>query len=1317
MDRRSPHTVKSAAEFGGYQLSGLYCLLATSAGGGRPRFNTGRVRPHFRCRQLTRAGATDASAYRAYIVGAIGYDAKDILTRRSLSCPSHFSPKLDWMRFPHTITAALIGAASISLGIPCWAQYTPLPGGTTNAPPTVVGNYRSLGAGSVLNVSAGGTVGSNLRADASSVVNVMGGTVGWGLRAENGSRINISGGVVGYNFEAKQGSQINVSGGEVGAMTARTGSVVNIYGGTIGTTFIGEISSTIKVTGGLIESGFYVNRVDVRGGRFEPGIDVSFLNLFGGEFRLNGAVPASSSIHLTSSDILTGTLENGTPFLFSPLGGDDIDFISLNTVAVPVYSLSPLAINTPSSLGGLRAGQTATIGAGGSLGRSITVVDATLNLTGGTIDRGLKATNSVVNVSAGEMAGLIGSGKYAEAHFFDTEVNVSGGLIGESVELYGDSTFNLSGGQVGDWLRARAGSVINVSAGTIGNGLIAESGSQVHLSGGTIGRGVQAKAASVMTLTGGEFLLNGVAPTQTTLTLDADDILTGTLSDGSVFLFAPTSDAVHGVNLISAPLPEVVTTPIVVNSNNGPAGLRSGQTLIVQAGGQLGKNFTAVNASIQVAGGTLPEMSEIYGTSLDVSSGSVGTLLYTYAGSEITITGGAIGQGMVANGSTVNLIAGAIGEGARIHNSVLNVSGGTLGERYDPTTVEEGSIANISGGTIISDFDVRNSVANITGGTFEDVFGQAGAVINMSAGVIDELEAQAGSELNFSAGDIDRLDSKAGSSSTISGGLVRSVYVAGNVRITGGFVHTGLSFSRVLSGGVADISAGQIGDRFEVQAGGRANISGGDIGESFAAQSGSTVNISGGRFKKWFNARTGSQVSFLGGEFLLNGLAPTPDALVTLSSNDVVSGTLQDGSVFVFTPRLGDVLSGVAFKAATLPELNITPITVNSANAPTGLRPQQTLNLVAGGVLADRFTAAGATLNIAGGQAGQFLRVVDSDIAVSGGAVGQSLSVFGTSDVQITAGTIGNSFSAHDRTTVRLTGGGIGTSFYASSQVAVSVAGGTIGSSFTLASGTMEMTGGSIAAGFQATSNSRVQISGGAVGLFTVRTGSRVELSGTGQLTGGLYLETGGVVAVSGGTVNGVVRVTAGELDISGGAITGLLQVGADGDVNFLGRSFNLNGLPLNALTLHEPFVIEDRNVVLSGVLADGAPFSFNLNSASSSNASYFDLLATVTVSLVLPGDFNNDGQVDAADYVVWRKASASNIRLPGDVTPGAVTPADYITWRSNYGPAAAASALPAAVPEPMAWQIAVLGGLWLLRQTRLRASSSTNRGPQVSFR
>src|SRR5690606_16971081 len=50
-----------------------------------------------------------------------------------------------------------------------------------------------------------------------------------------------------------------------------------------------------------------------------------------------------------------------------------------------------------------------------------------------------------------------------------------------------------------------------------------------------------------------------------------------------------------------------------------------------------------------------------------------------------------------------------------------------------------------------------------------------------------------------------------------------------------------------------------------------------------------------------------------------------------------------------------------------------------------------------------------------------------------------------------------------------------------------------------------------------------------------------------------------------------------------------------------------------------------------------------------------------------LPGDYNNDGQVDATDYTVWRNALGTGAELPNDDTPG-VGIDDYERWKERYG-------------------------------------------------
>ena len=67
-----------------------------------------------------------------------------------------------------------------------------------------------------------------------------------------------------------------------------------------------------------------------------------------------------------------------------------------------------------------------------------------------------------------------------------------------------------------------------------------------------------------------------------------------------------------------------------------------------------------------------------------------------------------------------------------------------------------------------------------------------------------------------------------------------------------------------------------------------------------------------------------------------------------------------------------------------------------------------------------------------------------------------------------------------------------------------------------------------------------------------------------------------------------------------------------------------------------------------------------------------------------LPGDYNSDGVVDAADYAVWRDAATEGATLVNEAaSPGVADAEDYAVWTYYYGRSLAGSA--ASVPEPAA--------------------------------
>ena len=92
--------------------------------------------------------------------------------------------------------------------------------------------------------------------------------------------------------------------------------------------------------------------------------------------------------------------------------------------------------------------------------------------------------------------------------------------------------------------------------------------------------------------------------------------------------------------------------------------------------------------------------------------------------------------------------------------------------------------------------------------------------------------------------------------------------------------------------------------------------------------------------------------------------------------------------------------------------------------------------------------------------------------------------------------------------------------------------------------------------------------------------------------------------------------------------------------------------------------------------------------------------LLTVGTLPRLPGDYNGNGTVDAADYSVWRDHLGQTFTLPNEdpgTTPGQVTAEDYEFWKSHFGQTAGSgSGLPSAasqsvVPEPSTVMLLIL--------------------------
>jgi autotransporter-associated beta strand protein len=207
--------------------------------------------------------------------------------------------------------------------------------------------------------------------------------------------------------------------------------------------------------------------------------------------------------------------------------------------------------------------------------------------------------------------------------------------------------------------------------------------------------------------------------------------------------------------------------------------------------------------------------------------------------------------------------------------------------------------------------------------------------------------------------------------------------------------------------------------------------------------------------------------------------------------------------------------------------------------------------------------------------------------------------------------------------------------------------------------------------------------SGSATGTGSVVINSGGTLGGSGSISGIVTVNSGGHVAPG----NSVESLDVGSLVLNIGSILDF-DLGAPGSPGINSDLINVtspNGLTLNggsvALTnagglVAGTYRLIDYAGMLGGLVAKlGTPtgpagFSYALvNNVSNSSV---DLTVTATA---LAGDYNNNGVVDAADYVVWRKGLGTTY-----------TQNDYDVWRAHFGQTAGSGSgavANAAVPEP----------------------------------
>ena len=952
-------------------------------------------------------------------------------------------------------------------------------------------DLRGLRAGQTLTLADGGTLGDEFLS-VGAVLNIDGGDVGRQLLV-SGGELNLRDGTIGPLLKVYDGATVNISGGVLSE--GDLGGRAEVHAG-----------STINITGGEIDTEFVA----------QPG---TIVNISGGMIGTGGYFRASES----QVNITDGTFESSFSALDSDVTVSGGDF-SRNTSLTGTVSISGGTFNYLHAVGSvsLTDGQfeSATIGAkdgeaivsGGTFKGNVMLGGNGVRVEGGILGDATAGKNSVVNLSGGRLSSLtaqsgsqvsIEGAWIANASIEDGgEVAFSRGYV-RKIEVLEGGVLDLSGEGAADGVKVQRGGVANISSGVIRVFSVQPHG-EANITGGIFGPGFTASNSTSVRLFGGEFLLNGVPISgEDPLSLGDTDILTGTLEDGSVFIFSPLvqqyggGDRLTEVLLNRTSVPALETAPMTVRDANAPRGLRTGQTLTVVEGGVLPNYFASVDATLTVAGGVVGDTLEVHGGVVNLSSGEIGPEMRIYDG------------------------------------TVFNMSGGTLGKYSD---VLPGAVLNISGGSVDKYLEIHDgAVVNMTGGNVVELRGISGSELNVSGGVIEKsISLREGTTVNISGGEVPTLYTCSGSVTNISGGVLPN-----------GLVAQPGSETNISGGRVAKLTAAENSD---------VRISGGSIVQGFSAQQGSSVRIAGGRFGAGIGTDAESDVSFFGGEYVLNGQALIEDATLSLSDSDVLTGTLEDGSVFILAPERAGQVERIRLIQGALPPLEPSPIVVDGGPGPNGLRAGQRLELLGGGSLPENFAAVDATLLVDGGTVGDGFKALRTVLNVASGSVGDGGKLYAGSEIHLSGGEVGDSFNVCDGGRIVISGGVIGEYFHTGKGSTVDISGGSIGDTFV------------------AEYQSEVNISGGSSGnSFTA--------------------ETDTVVNISGGTFGDEFTVyPEAHVTISGGTFGNGFLAYAGNDLQFLGGEFRMNGVSVE----EEASISLTDTDVFTGTLEDGSVFIFS---------------------------------------------------------------------------------------------------------------------------
>ena len=676
----------------------------------------------------------------------------------------------------------------------------------------------------------------------------------------------------------------------------------------------------------------------------------------------------------------------------------------------------------------------------------------------------------------------------------------------------------------------------------------------------------------------------------------------------------------------------------------------------------------AVDSGVHLAavgGGDITSTSFI-----DVGNGNASFLTVTGSGSTLTAGGSTSDWGLGPSGNA----SVAIADSALA--TVNSLRAGTSDARFVATvssgatlrTTSTTSSFSMGGGATL-----RQVSLDVIGGTFEAdgvaTFNNL-ADLNLVSGTVNfdgGATFSAGSRMDWTGGSVNL---GAGKTLLIDGGAVIKTNMTG-------FIFSGNSTTRIRSGG------------------GFSTPSYFDLGDATLDMDNGTLSVgtAGGSVSDW-GAGTSTTATLSN-----NAVATYNSGLqMSLTSSGTTNATISGGARLVtsFLNTGGGATTNVTLnvnggRIESSGDLNLLRGTTAAVTASGRIEGQDIVLGSSGGSTSLSVTGGGAVLDA-------------NDVLVAGREGTATLTISGGADADVTTRTvIGELAGANGTVTVS----GLGSTLLAGSSLKVGDAG--TGRLNITSAGFVGVSGGVT---LNASSKLDLDVSGSLEipVSSSIANGGEIELTGSSQIRGDI--SNAGLLRLFDSSVTRGVTLAAGShMFADNSSVASLVQeAGAEMHFQLRGASNFDNLSATGAATLGGELMVAlgggfmpalgAEFMILSAGSVGGTFAVKDFSSAPLGSGLAWDVLYTpnsVTLKVVagISGDYNKNGTVDAADYVVWRKSDGSA--------------AGYNLWRTNFGnpPSAGTGAAESSsnlvvVPEPETFVLLMIAAAgWRPRQRR----------------